>query len=370
MVFSVTFVAVLFGAVAYSRRLVAVLANQPRLYHALGLFFATFAFALSALSWTDRGGSGAAPMISTYVVLALLVASMLAFAGLIRTIQDLQIQCVLTAIGKGGRAVVEAMPMAGEPGPAPSVRETPPLARAFVYAGEPVVVASLDLRRLEATAVRADCVIVIECAVGDTLVEGTPVLRIHGAEAPPAASLGPAIHVASGRTFEQDPKYPLRLLVDVAIRALSPAVNDPTTAVQALDQIEDLMVRLGARRLDVGQVYDGAGVLRVSFPTPTWDDYLSLAFDEIRQFGEASMQVSRRMRAVLHALAAKMPVAERRIAVLDYLRHLDETVGRSPFDDHDRREGMREDRQGLGTPRGLTPGWPRPTPETTASSPR
>ena len=56
------------------------------------------------------------------------------------------------------------------------------------------------------------------------------------------------------RTFEQDPKYALRLLVDIAIRALSPAINDPTTAVQALDQIQDLLLRLGRRRLEIGAV--------------------------------------------------------------------------------------------------------------------
>lgn len=54
------------------------------------------------------------------------------------------------------------------------------------------------------------------------------------------------------RTFEQDPKYPIRLLVDVAIKALSPAINDPTTAVQAIDQIEDLLKRLGRRELQAG----------------------------------------------------------------------------------------------------------------------
>ena len=55
------------------------------------------------------------------------------------------------------------------------------------------------------------------------------------------------------RTFEQDPKYAVRLLVDIAIKALSPAVNDPSTAVQALDQLEDLLRRLGKRRLETGK---------------------------------------------------------------------------------------------------------------------
>jgi uncharacterized membrane protein len=82
------------------------------------------------------------------------------------------------------------------------------------------------------------------------------------------------------RTFEQDPKYALRLLVDIAIKALSPAINDPTTAVQALDHIAALLRRIGEPHLAVGQVRDEGGALRVIFPTPTWEDFLRLACDE------------------------------------------------------------------------------------------
>ena len=66
-------------------------------------------------------------------------------------------------------------------------------------------------------------------------------------------SCGKAIELGEERTFEQDPKYAIRLLVDIAIKALSPAINDPTTAVQALDQIEDLLLRLGQRHLEIGK---------------------------------------------------------------------------------------------------------------------
>src|SRR4029077_4464554 len=101
-----------------------------------------------------------------------------------------------------------------------------------------------------------------------------------------------AVHLTTIRTFEQDPKYAIRLLVDIAIRALSPAINDPTTAVQALDQIEDLLRRLGRRQLDAGYARDATGSIRVIFPVPTWQDYLALSFDEIRQFGATSVQVA------------------------------------------------------------------------------
>jgi uncharacterized membrane protein len=118
------------------------------------------------------------------------------------------------------------------------------------------------------------------------------------------------VRLATSRTFEQDPKYAIRLLVDVAIRALSPAIYDPTTAVQALDQIEDWLRQLGRRQLDAGYAGDSAGVVRVTFPCPTWQDYLTLSFDEIRQFGGSSVQVLRRLRAALVGLEDTISVTE------------------------------------------------------------
>ena len=190
------------------------------------------------------------------------------------------------------------------------------------------------------------------CAVGDTLVEGDVLLRVHDAGTPlPEEALLRAVHLGRERTFEQDPKYPIRLLVDIAIKALSPAINDPTTAVQTIDQLEDLLRRLGSAELDAGDVADADGALRLVFPTPTWEDYLTLAFDEIRHFGSSSVQVMRRMRSALVGLADSLPSQERVEAVRRYLEHLDRVIGASPFDVEDKRMARQEDRQGIGLSR-------------------
>jgi uncharacterized membrane protein len=151
--------------------------------------------------------------------------------------------------------------------------------------------------------------------------------------------------------LEQDPKYPIRLLVDIAIRALSPAVNDPTTAVQAMDQIEDLLRRLGRRDLDAGYARDADGVLRLTFPMPTWEDYLALSFDEIRQYGTTSVQVMRRLRSALVGLMESITVPARAEAVRHYIKHLDLALDRSAFDAQDQTMARYEDRQGLGLSR-------------------
>jgi len=181
-------------------------------------------------------------------------------------------------------------------------------------------------------------------------MEGDALLRVYGGKTPiPEKKLQRAVFLAEERTFEQDPKYALRLLVDIAIKALSPAINDPTTAVQALDQIEDHLRRLGNCNLAVGRVKDREGTVRLVFPTPSWGDLMHLGFDEIRSCGATSVQVMRRMRNSMKSIAKAVPLA-RRAAVERQLARLDATVGRSYQDLDDRTDALQEDRQGLGIP--------------------
>jgi uncharacterized membrane protein len=133
----------------------------------------------------------------------------------------------------------------------------------LTYVAAPRTIAEFDIDGLVRLGQQAGGIIVMACEVGDTLVENTVLLQVHGAKAAlPESDLMRAVHFAFERTSEQDPKYPIRLLVDVAIKALSPAINDPTTAVQAIDQIDDLLRRLGGHDLDAGYAHDADGVLR------------------------------------------------------------------------------------------------------------
>jgi uncharacterized membrane protein len=109
------------------------------------------------------------------------------------------------------------------------------------------------------------------------------------------------------RTLQQDPTFAFRIMVDIASKGLSPAINDPTTAVLAIDQIHNLLRSVGVRRLDDGRVRDAAGTLRLVYRTPDWDDFVHLAVTEIRQFGGVSIQVARRLRAMLEGLIRTLP---------------------------------------------------------------
>jgi uncharacterized membrane protein len=151
------------------------------------------------------------------------------------------------------------------------------------------------------------------------------------------------------RTIEQDPAFAVRIMVDIAIRALSPAVNDPTTAVQVLDHLEDLLRRVGETDLsDQAAPLEGmeSGLV---VPVRRWTDYLTLSVTEIREYGASSIQVVRRLRAMLDELSESV-LPERRQAVVRELERLDEAVSAKWGGTVDHDLAGVSDRQGIGGP--------------------
>lgn len=353
IVFSLTFVMVQFSATAYSPRLVLWIASDPVMSHAIGVFTATFLYALASLAWVDRAGSGRVPLVGVVVVDVLLVVSVIMFISLIQRVGMLQVTRMLIFTGDQGRAVIESLypPIDTPHALVPEDISQSKCVQQLVHHGRPQFVRAVEIEGLLALATRRGCLIDFTAAVGDSLLDTTPILRVWGETGPlPERDLRKLIEIGPERTFEQDPKYALRLLVDIAIKALSPAVNDPTTAVQALDQIEDLLIRLGRRRLEIGAFRDAKGNLRVLIDFPDWEDYLRLAFDEIRYCGASSVQVMRRMNALISELVLVLP--DERKAALHYWRNrLQSSVERTFTDPEDKLDASTEDRQGLGTSR-------------------
>ena len=354
IVFSLTFVMVQFSATAYSPRLVLWVARDPVMSHALGMFTATFLFAIAALAGVDRNGSGNVPFVSTWVEVALLVGSVGMFIALIHRVGLLQVNRMLIFTGERGRGVITTLYPSSNHVQAvtePLDFRALPCTQTLIYHGRPRSVQAVNVAALVSLAKVSGGVIEMIATVGDTVLELTPFLRVYGAERPiDERKLRGAVEIGEERTFEQDPKYAIRLLVDIAIKALSPAINDPTTAVQALDQIEDLLLRLGQRHLEIGTYRDSNGKLRLVVPFPTWDDLLRLAFDEICAYGATSVQVMRRMNALVTDLSLAVP-EERRLDLKYWNGRLKATIARSFADSEQKMEALKEDRQGLGVPR-------------------
>ena len=351
VVFSLTFLIVQFSSTAYSPRLVLWMARDPFLSHALGVFVGTFIYALTALVWVDRNGTSSVPLATFICAVVWLLASVGMFTALVQKVGVLQIGETLQSINKTGRKVIAEMypkPWRDSVVTVQVDTENRKPDQVLMYSGRPQAIQSIDTAQLVKIAKEAAGSIRVLVSVGDSVSKSTTLLEIHNSLIPiDIPKLESAFTLGNERTFEQDPKYAIRLLVDIAIKALSPAINDPTTAVQALDQIEDLLVNLGERDLNCGEFRDDGGAVRVFIQNPTWEDFLRLAFDEILAYGSSSVQVMRRMKAVTSKLLSGLP-PERHDAVEYWKKRTSQAVCQAFPDPELRLDASVEDRQGLG----------------------
>ncbi len=185
---------------------------------------------------------------------------------------------------------------------------------------------AIDLPTLVAMARRSDGVIEFAQQVGDFVATEEPLFVLHGgAVAVKDHKLRATVAFGPERTLEQDPMFAFRILVDIGLKALSPAINDPTTAVLAIDQLHRLLRVVGKRQLRSEIVADESGRPRVIFRTPNWEDFVHVACTEIRACGADNVQVARRLRAMLQNLVQSLP-PHRHNVVEDELKRLDQTI--------------------------------------------
>src|SRR4029077_14855705 len=193
----------------------------------------------------------------------------------------------------------------------------------ILHRGKSAIVVAVNVETLVAEAEKAEGVIEFAPRVGDFAGPGEPLFLLHdGADAIDERKLRASVVLGDERTMVQDPLFGFRILVDIAIKALSKAINDPTTAVLAIDQLHQHLRSAGRRNLRTDQILDRAGKLRLIFRTPNWEDCVHLACSEIRFYGAENMQIARRMRAMIVNLIDTLP-AQRHSA----LRKADEKPG-------------------------------------------
>ncbi len=353
-VFSMVFVLIQAGNTTYSPRLSSLFLYDKLIHHALGVFIATFVYALLAITMADRLNAGGKMDYAILITLAALVSSMIMFLGLVQRLSLLQIVNVLKVVGDQTYAsILRAYPYPyqhPDPTPTKTALDEDTLRQVFYSQKVSGTLLWADLPGLMRLAQEIDGILMVEYAVGDTIARDAPFVRVYNARrAIHEDDLSPLLLVGTHRDIEVDPNYGMRLIVDIALRALSTAVNDPATAVQALDQLDGLLRTLGQRQLGIDEMTDDAGKLRLVYPASQWEDFLSMAVDEIRLYGERSLQVMRRLRALLEDLQESLP-DERKLAVINELEHVDQSI-RLHFDRYDQVQAMQSDRQGIGVSR-------------------
>jgi len=299
---SALLVAVQLASAQLTPRIIALVFNDRGTRFALTLFVFTFTFTLAVL-------------VRVNTSVPLLTAEAAAYGCLIDQVgKTLRPSGAVRMVAVHAREVIERVYPRLLAGSAEGVTDPADLpfggSSVTVPCREDGVVLAFDVQGLLTLASRADCTIELVPRVGDFIAAGDPLFRVYPAGAAVVTKdLDHSVAVAQERTLEQDPAFAFRILVDIASKGLSPAINDPTTAVLVIDQIHHLLKNVGGRHLDSGRVLDGGDRVRLVYRTPDREDFVLLAVTAIRQFGGQSIQVVRRLRAMLENLIRTLPEA-------------------------------------------------------------
>jgi len=329
-------------------RIISMVYRSP--YQKLGfaIFVFTFTFSAIVLARIDK----TAPFIASYLAVCGFLLDLALFILFIDSVgKGLRPSSAVRAVALAGRAVIRAAypELVKEDSPAPVAIKT-------ITNEKPKTVLStvdgsllaFDMKGLVILAQKYDCLIELVPEVGQFVAEGDPLFRVYGGmEGPSDNSLRNSVAKGEERTPEQDPLFAFRILVDIASKALSPAINDPTTAVLALDQIHHLLRDVGKRYLGDSRVTDQAGKIRLVYRTPNWEDFVLLAVTEIRHYGRDSIQVQRRLRAMVTDLVETLPAL--RGSILTAELALLATLSKRTFQDvADQNLAEAGDLQGIG----------------------
>jgi uncharacterized membrane protein len=274
--------------------------------YSVGLNVFTLLFAVQGLNRTGTDVFELATLVASLLGIACL-ASFLFFidhtARLLRPVNIVALVC-----DQGMDVVRNVYPRPGPEGePVRADAMTAP-GRVVTHHGRSLIVLAVDIHRLVAKAAFLDGVIEVVPQVGDFVATDEPLFKLYGnAAVIDDDDLRESVAMGMERTIEQDPVFAIRILVDIALKALSPAINDPTTAVLALDQIHRLLRVVGKRRLHDDTIHDAAGRPRLILRTPNWADFVHISCCEIRACGANSLQIVRRMRAMLENLVLTLP---------------------------------------------------------------
>ncbi|WP_327074848.1 DUF2254 domain-containing protein [Kitasatospora purpeofusca] len=348
VVFSISLVALQMAASQFSPRVLRLYVRSWLTKAAFSVCLATFLFALlvqfSYDDSTDPAKLTSVPVFSSVVAVLLVVLSLGLFVLYVQsTMRLLRVPHVIDRVANESMAVLlQYRLMPAEPAP-----PAPPEAYTLLHEGRSGVLRDVNIGRLLRIARKHDAVLHLVPRIGDFIAPGTPIVRVAGERPPRSRRIAQALNVGVDRTMHQDLSFGFRQLVDIAIRALSPAVNDPTTAVQAVDRIHQLLATLLHESFGDLCHRDRNGAVRLVEPVPGWSSIVDLAFTEIRLCGAGHPQVTRRLTAALDDLLRIAP-DRRRPELLEQQVLLVRAVTQEQADPEVRAFALRPDRQGIG----------------------
>jgi uncharacterized membrane protein len=290
------------------RIIATILLRNNVVRYTTGLFIFTLLFAISAQNRMEGN-------VFQLVVFAAACLGILCFAAFLFLIDYaarlLRPISIVGLVGKAGLAVIESVypePSLGPNKPASQRSNLGKPDRTIRHHGTSEIVLAVNIGELVARAHKSGGLVEFVPQVGDFVATDEPLFNLYGGAASlDDETLRSTVAFGPERTMEQDPTFAFRIVIDIALKALSPAINDPTTAVVAIDQLHRLLRKAGKQNLRTDEILDKSGKLLVIFRTPNWEDFVHLAFTEIRHCGAQNMQIARRLRAMIENLIETLP---------------------------------------------------------------
>jgi uncharacterized membrane protein len=338
---------------ALSPRAVRTFLQDAHSHLTIGTFVTTFTFALVVLQQfglTYDFEADSVTSVSVTVAFVLAVVSLGMFISYVdHIVHQARVTSIIDRIGNETRYAIRQEYPTEEERPGRVNRKLPDAEPDEVVAAtKNGVILEIDVPRLMRVIREREVTVVMVPAVGDFIPTGGRLLEIHGDADIDRGALMKTVEIDAERSIMQDVPFGFRLLIDIAERALSTGINDPTTATQVVDQLHDLLRQLGTRPFPTGWHADDAGTPRLFVPQPTWDIYVALAFEEIRHHGASSLQVVRRIRSAVEDLLENLP-EDRHPALRRQIRLLDETAEWAFRSDAEREAATHADAQGIGS---------------------
>jgi uncharacterized membrane protein len=341
LVLTITMVVVQLAMGQFSPRIVQRILQDKPSQLAIGIFVGTFAHAMLALREVRTDAEGVVPGVAVLVAFVLVVVSIMVLVWYVHHIgRALRVSALIELVGNDTRKLLHQM--YADVGATHSDGSTIPAATSGV-------IIRIDHDKLVRVAKAGGCVLTLRPALGEFVPAGAPLFEVTGNRARLDVNAAVrSIEFGLERTLDQDMAYGLRLLVDIGERSLSDGpFQDPTTAVQAIDRLHDCLRQLAPRPFPDGRYRDEAGEVRLVTSAMTWEDYVHLAFDEIRIAGSGSPQIARRLRAALQDLLAVAP-PERKRPLQEQLDLLRSGIEGSMSEVVDRNNSSQADSSGLG----------------------
>jgi len=340
---SLTVVTLQLASSQFSPRLLRTFTRDRFVHATLALFVATYAFALTVLRSVRTGGEEGGsfvPEISVTVAFVLAVASVMALVlFLAHLTREIRVETMMRRVHSETRATMDRVFPEDRPDrpPPPGMRG----ALVRISSASSGFLTAVDEGALLRAATAAGAVLRIDCQPGSSLIEGVPFATAWPLE--PAGALTPeetdrlqqqvnaAVATGFERTSFQDVGLGFRQLVDVAARALSPGINDPTTAVHALGHLSALLCGLAGRNLSAWVLTDDNGLVRVQLALPSFEDLLELAASQPRLYGIKDPAVAKRILELLREVSCCDREGRYRPAIHEQLARMREAIEASSY---------------------------------------